>query len=527
MKKFLFFILSLCAISRIAYGDITWSAPVAISTALTNATDARVAIDSSGNATAIWLESGVVKASSLPFGGSWTVPTSISNVLNTSSEPLLKVDSSGNFTAVWVENAQIASAVLPSGGSWGAETFPISGSGASNPSFDVDSSGNAVAVWMRSGFVESSTRQTGTWSLVSVLSATNSSNPHVAISDFGTAMAVWQSVVSSADVIVTDQLTVSTNTWAATKNVFNNTAALLHNYPKVAIDANGNASVGWYRYNRIDGIGFENVRFLTSSMNAGGAAWSIPTIFPDIGFRNPADLIIKLRYDTSGDVVALWTNSFDGETFSVASSRKLFGGEWLEFVNPQSPSLYSFSFDMAIVSGTALLVGMAWDDVSTLFIQSQEADLPQPITQDWSVTNPFSTGSSNAYPRCALSITGSTFNAIAVWTNFDGVNTIINASSGSDSTIDPPSSVSASQSVTDFGVYQDYVNTITWSASSDPNVVQYNIFRDGVFCGSTPDASTFTFDDHNQIQNGTVTYGVAALTSSLRQSPIITYTLFP
>lgn len=525
-KKILFLILTLCSFSRIIHSDITWTTPVAISTALTDASDPHVVVDSNGNATATWVENSIIKASSLPFGGSWGAPVTLSNVLNTSSSPKLGIDSSGNVTAVWIENAQIESATLPFGGSWSAETSPISGSGASNLSLAVDASGHAVAVWVRSGFVESSTRISGTWSLVSVLSASNSSNPHVAISSFGIAMAAWHSVVSGSDVIVTDILTISSNTWAATKNVFSATAAFFHNYPKIAIDANGNSTIAWVRYNLLDGSAFQNVQIITSSLSAGGATWGIPTILSNSGIRNPADLTIKLRYDASGDVIAVWTNSYDGETFSTESSKKLFGGSWQGFITPNSPTLYSFGMDVAIASGTALMVSMAWDGVSTVMIQAQESDVTDPVLQGWTTVNPFSTGNDNGYPQVALSLTGSTFNALAVWIHFDGTNNVIHASTGSDSTISPPSSVSATQSVTDFGVFKDYFNTITWAASSDPDLIQYNIFRNGVFFAST-DPGTLTFIDHNQVQGGTVIYGVAALTSAFRQSDIISFTLNP
>lgn len=527
MKKFLFLILALCSFSGVVFSDITWSSPVGISTALTDGSNPTIVIDSNGNATAAWIESGLVKASSLPSGGSWGSSVTLSNALNTSVTPKLGVDSSGNVTAAWVENGQVKSAVLPFGGSWGAASSAISGSGtASNLCIAIDASGNAVAIWVRSGFVESSTRISGTWNLVAVLSASNSSNPHIAISSFGTAIAAWHSVVSGADLIVTDILTIGTNTWSSTKNVFSGTAAFYHNYPKVAIDSNGNATIAWFRYNFVGGNSYQNVQLLSSALSVGGAAWGIPTMLSSSGARDPADLSIRLKYDVNGDILAVWTNSYDGEVFNIESSQKIVGGTWPLFISPQSPTLYSFGMDVAVASGTALLVNMAWDGVSDIVILSQETDTTDPVLQAWTLTNPLSTGSDNGYPKCAMSITGSTLNAVVVWTYFNGTNLVINASSGTDSVVAPPSSVSATQSVTNFGVYNDYSNTITWSASTDPDLIQYNIYRNGVFFSQT-DASTLQLTDHNQTQGATVIYGVAALRSDFRQSAIVTFTLNP
>ncbi len=525
MKKILLLILTLCSLSGIVHSDITWSSPTAISTVLTDASDPQTVIDASGNATAAWVENDTIVASSLPFGGSWSSPVTISNVLNTSSKPQLGIDSSGNVTALWIESGLINSATLPFGGSWSASTT-VSGSGATHPVLDVDASGNAVAVWVRSGFVESSTRISGTWSLVAVLSVTNSDNPHIAISNFGTAIAAWHSIVSGADVLTSNILTISGNSWGTPKNVLPETTSLLQNFPKIAIDENGNATIAWFRYVLLNSTTYQNVQVMSSSLVEGAAAWDLPTVISNTGIRNPADLTIKLEYDLLGDTLLLWTNSYDGQTFSIESSQRLFGGPWPGFTLPQSPSLYSFGIDLAIASGTALLTNMSWDGSSAIFIQSQESDITDPILQGWTATTTFSTGNDNAYPQCAMSQAGGSFNAVAVWLHFDGSNIVIHASAGTEAVIDPPSSVSATQNLTDFGVYQDYFNTITWSASSDPNVIQYNIYRNGVYFAATL-PGTLTIDDHNQIQGETVIYGVAALTSSFRQSELVTFTLVP
>lgn len=510
------------------YGDITWSAPTAISTPLTNASNPVVVVDSNNNITAAWVENNVIKSSSFPSGGSWSAPVALSNISNTASNPTLALDSTGNVTALWVENAMIESATFPVGGSWSAETSPISGSGASNPVLAVDSSGNAVGVWVRSGYIESSTRISGTWSLVSVLSTINASNPDVAISDVGIAMAVWHGLsVSGADIIVSDILTISSNTWASALNVFNITPSFFHNYPKVVLDVFGNANVAWWRFNHLDDDNYQNVQVVSSALPNGSPAWTLqPAFLSNFGNRNPADLSIQLGCDSNGDVLAVWTNSYDGQTFSLESDRVLFGGSWESSVQPQSPSLYTFGIDLDIVGGTALLASMAWDGVSNVTIQTQEQAVGDPILQSWSDPNQMSTNPDNAYPQCGISLTGSTVNAVIVWTYYNGTNVVINASTGSDTALSPPTGVSATQSLTDFGVFQDYYNTITWGASSEPHVIQYNIFRDGVFFGAV-DPFTFAFQDHNQIEGGTVTYGVAALISGFRQTDIVSYTLFP
>lgn len=526
MKLILFLMVACFSFSTAAYGAIAWSVPSAISTPLANASDPRVVVDANNNATAIWIENGVITANSLPSGGAWGTPVALSNPLNVSSNPKLGIDGAGNVTALWIENTQVSSAVLPAGGSWTAAAAPVSSAGASTPCLVVDSSGNAVAAWVRNGFVESATRAAGSWSAVAVLSNGNSSNPHVAISDSGTAIAVWHSVISGSDFIVTDLLTVSSNTWAATKNVFNGTAAFLHNYPKAAIDVHGNATVAWFRYNFVGGNSYQNVQVLSSSLTAGAAAWPLPQMLSNFGMRNPADLTLKLQNDPGGNTLLLWTNSYDGETFSVESTRKLYGGAWGEVVQSDVPNLYSLGVDLTNTYGIGLLTRMFWDENSAMVIRSQETDMIEPMLQAWTMPVTCSTGSDNGYPRCALSLTGNAINAVVVWMHLDGANTVIQTVTGADTMVAAPSLVSASQSVTDFGIYKDYHNTISWAASPAPNVIQYNLYRNGVFFTAV-DPSITTLIDHNAVQGGTVVYGVAALSADFRQSAIATFTLVP
>ncbi len=68
MKKIWILIFTICAFSRLLGDNINWSNPVTISTAGATASEPRVVIDVNGNATAVWSESSLVKASSQPAG---------------------------------------------------------------------------------------------------------------------------------------------------------------------------------------------------------------------------------------------------------------------------------------------------------------------------------------------------------------------------------------------------------------------------------------------------------------------------
>jgi len=80
--------------------------------------------------------------------------------------------------------------------------------------------------------------------------------------------------------------------------------------------------------------------------------------------------------------------------------------------------------------------------------------------------------------------------------------------------------------VNTFVVFNEYYNTLSWTASTDPNVVGYVIYRNGTVIFNL-NASTTQFIDHNAPQAGTVTgtYGVAARDSQNVQSQIVTVNL--
>lgn len=85
MKKLLVTFFTLLFFSQAMGDHIDWSfPPVTISSASLASSDPQVAIDASGNAAAIWLENGFIKASVKPVSGSWSSATTISNTGATS-----------------------------------------------------------------------------------------------------------------------------------------------------------------------------------------------------------------------------------------------------------------------------------------------------------------------------------------------------------------------------------------------------------------------------------------------------------
>lgn len=179
-----------------------------------DATNAKVAMDASGNAVAVWTQSDGTRNNiwSNRYTGSmesWGTATLI-EADNTESaySPQIAMDSSGNAVAVWHQDDGTRENIwsnryTAATGIWGTATLIETGTtgSASNPQIAMDASGNAVAIWLRNDGIRnnvwsnSCTASTGLWGTATLIETDNSgsaSNAHVAMDATGKALAVWQ-----------------------------------------------------------------------------------------------------------------------------------------------------------------------------------------------------------------------------------------------------------------------------------------------------------------------------------------------
>lgn len=519
-RKWILLVFAIVSMTQ-AFAQITWSPAVTISAStMDNSSNPNVVVDTNGNSTAVWIENGFVYASFLPNGGTWESPVTISG--SGASMPQIGCDGNGTVTAAWVSsNGTIQYATLPLNGSWSSATS-VSSSGATTPSLAVNSSGTIALVWQRNGYIESVTKTLlGLLTLVSTISPVNSANPDVAIGDDGTVVAVWQTILSSGAATV-ESARQTSGIWSASVDILPAPSAFSMNYPKVSVDSSGNADVIWYRYQEVDN-GFSNVFVYTATLPVGSESWSFPLQISDIGLGDPANLFNNIVTDGSGNKMATWTISYDGQSYQIESAIKESGKTWTDFSFVENIDVYALRGGLACDTlGNCVAVNML-TDVSGIDIQAAEASTSiiggVPI---WSSRVTISSEINNGYPVVASSFdsTADLTNVTAVWLASNGTNTIVQAATGSKTPIDPPSNLMVTQSYADFGVFQDYANTITWTASSSPNVVLYSIYRNGVLI-SEVSSSVSEFVDHHVEQNGSVTYGVAALDFDLFQSVIV------
>ena len=192
----------------------------------------QIAVDSNGNATAVWEKfnvsnDNIIQASTKPFGGNWqSIPDDLSLPGADSSRPQIAFDQTGNATATWRRNTGfvlIQASTKPFGGSWQStpNTLSFPGADALSVRIAVDPSGNATVVWWRyndedgEGTIQASTKPFGgNWQSVpdEISVGTSSSDPQVVADAAGRATAIWVNagvIQTSSSSAVVGNLTVS------------------------------------------------------------------------------------------------------------------------------------------------------------------------------------------------------------------------------------------------------------------------------------------------------------------------------
>jgi len=497
-------------------GDYAWTPPEIISGAMANASDPQIAMDSQGNMAAAWIEDGVVYTSYRPFEGAWETAAALS--ASTASSPRLALDESGNATLVWERNGIIYTADRPAMGNWSGASA-LSGSGASNPALAVNSGGDAVAVWERNGFIESKSKGfLGLWSLVSaMLSGANATDPDVAISANQKAIAVWKTSSLGVDTIRSATSLIG-GAWNAPVTLSTSSTDLL-SHPKVAIDASGNATAIWFQASLINQT-YSNVNTMSAGLAANTSAWTnFQTLTNSPGKRNPDDLVNRIAVDVYGNAFAFWSRSEDGNTYTYEGALKPIGGSF----SSENPIILSnqhaYAASVTINSLGEVLAAFMVDEGSAAGIQSAGCNINGLKEVFWFDLMNISQGGSNGYPSVASALIGNTLNAGAAWIHFDGMNNVIQTSVGTKQALAPPTLLSVQQEIDASGIFTSYHNTISWVPSASPDILQYLIFKNGIFLKAVDGTATEAVES-NVTENGAVTYGVVAADIEFAQSPM-------
>jgi hypothetical protein len=387
--------------SRIQASQMTsagsWGPPVPISLAGQDSHDAKVVVDSTGLATAVWTGltelggwSNLQSSHSLN-GGPWSTPVSVSNGIN-ATVPDLVVDTFGRVVAIWHGydgvNYHVQTSNSLRGGTWSTPVaLGVSDKSSYWPKVAVDSAGATVAIWLQDSdtglIVESSRSENGgSWSTASLLSVAGiePSFPSLAIDSAGRNVAVWFSSIGGKNVIQSST-SLAGGSWSVPVNV---SSLGFDSYgPKIAIDSSGRATLVWHQVNSAGHLVIE------AATSISGGDWSTPLALsaPAIDSGDPL-----VSISGSDRAFVIW-HSFDPatSTCTVQVTDSLNGGSWATAMQ-----LGSCGDDISVMSLASTIGGRtfaAWDSnaTGTNAIQSTSLNEPAPIIPAPSLA---STGSS-------------------------------------------------------------------------------------------------------------------------------------
>ncbi len=305
-----------------------WGAPET----LAEATSPQVVVDRNGNWTVSWersVESDVViESTSRAPEGNWSEAVSVTEFAQGfDPEPFLAVDWEGNNTIVWVQEETVMSSFRTFLGEWG-EPIPLSEGESFTPQAAMDGRGDATAVWMHYDgshyVVESAYRpEQGEWGEATLLSepGEEGGNPHVAISGGvvgnGNSLVVWRGE-DEGEERLRAAYRLHGGEWGEPADVSGPGEEV--ESPRAAIDLDGNALAVWAG-NTGESGGSDIVR---AAYMPFGKEWEEPVALSAAGGSGfPNDVV----FDTHGNASVIWQR-WDGTTNLVQTASRPAGEEW-------------------------------------------------------------------------------------------------------------------------------------------------------------------------------------------------------
>lgn len=311
---------------RISTG--TWATSVPIETGTAgDALVPTVALDASGNGLAVWRQFDGARADVwanryTASTTSWSTAILIeSDDTGNADAPQIAMDSNGNAMAVWSQkvftwNSILANRFDASTGSWGTATL-VEISDSSNarfPKVAVDTTGNAVAVWREDTMPSriSSNRfnvGAGTWGTAVLIDtgASTATMPDVAMDGAGNAFAAWR----QGDDAMANRFNAGTGTWGTPVLIETNNMGPEGVYDVViAADTVGNAIAAWDQFDGIQRNIFAN-RYSVAT-----GTWGTAAVIETDNAGQARSVRIASNPST-GSALAVWTQEDAGGLRSI------------------------------------------------------------------------------------------------------------------------------------------------------------------------------------------------------------------
>jgi hypothetical protein len=404
--------------------DGMWGTPEIIDGDAVEAYSPQVAVDTEGNAVAVWYQndgsySRIYSNRYNAISGTWGTAQAIASNIGNAYAPQVAVDLDGNAVAVWHQyDGQYWNiyfnrydALLDE---WGtAQTIEGNAGEAVVPQVAVDLDGNAVAVWCQwdgSYYIINSNRYDaalGTWGVVQTISdnTTDANFSQVAVDPEGNAVAVWYQFDGSHVSIYSNRYDAISGMWGMAQVIEGNTGEAYN--PQVAVDPDGNAVAVWMEEEG------GNFNIYSNRYDAPSDTWGTPQA---IEGNTGNALDPQIAVDPSGNAVAVW-HQYDGQYWNIYFNRyDALLDEWGTAQTIEGNTRNAFYPQVAVdPSGNAVAV---WhqSDGSYGSIYSNRYNS---LSGTWGSAQTIESNTGDAfYPQVAVDFQG---NAVVVWEQNDGL----------------------------------------------------------------------------------------------------------
>jgi len=353
----------------------SWQTPVQISAPGETAGLPQVAVNPQGDAVAVWESGGpehftVSAASRSTANGAWSAPVKIGYAGWANPQPQVVVDSLGNAVAIWASQTEnpgtghIQTSTLPAGGAWSTPVAISGGSSADDPQLAVDPAGNVTAIWGNFDAIESAAKAAGAsaWGEPATLSEQWTGAPKLAVNASGEVVAAWILALSNSERRIQGDVKPIGGPWAAPTNISEIEEVL--GRPDIGIGPEGEAAAIWSTAGGSNANPVIQAAVKPSAGAWGGTAELSGTGQPE---SNP-----QLAFDPHGDALAVWWGLDAGNEVIESSSLPSGNSGWQAPV-ALSGSVQYMSQPKLAVDGQGNAVAV-WEDAEARVIQTAGYD---------------------------------------------------------------------------------------------------------------------------------------------------------
>jgi len=449
--------------------------------------------------------------SDLCYSMGWQLPTVDLSVTGQNAyNPQIAMDSTGNAIAIWYrsngDNNIIQTKRYDDATStWSTVTdLSVTGQDAYNPQVAMDSAGNAIAIWYRSDgsndIIQTKryVKATNTWSTVTNLSETtqNAYNPQVAMDSTGNAIAIWYRFNDSNNIIQTKRYDEATKTWSTVTNL-SDPGQDAYN-PQVAMDSTGNAIAIWYRSDGSNDI-IQTKRYVEAT-----DTWSTVT---NLSVTGQDAYSPQVAMNSTGNAIAIW-RSFNGSNNIIQAKKYIVDSVWE--TNATSLSVTgqdAYSPQIAMDStGNAIAIWYR-SDGSNNIIQAKKYIVDSVWETD--ATSLSATGKNASKPQIAMD---GTRNATVIWYRKNDSSKRIVQAVLYKGQLPAPTNLTASKQIHRFPTQIDLIHSLAWD--SVENATKYKIYLDiGSENFLATESTNPSTELHGRNPNTSYTYNVVSVDS--------------